>query len=72
MMAGTLIISMLSGFAASLTALAMAQPFWVALLAYPITGMVTLLVAAVLVGLRGTGRSRPSHFMPALQVRPRH
>lgn len=76
MMAGLLIISMVSGAAASVAALAMAQPFWVALLAYPIVGMITLLAIAVLLALRDTPRNGTPGFasaqLSALQPRVKH
>jgi len=59
MIAGLLIISVISGAAAATIALAMAQPFWVALLAYPVTGMIALLVVAALLSLRGSARRGP-------------
>lgn len=59
MIAGLLIISMISGAAGAVAALAMAQPFWVALLAYPVTGMIALLVVATLMMLRESGRRGP-------------
>lgn len=62
MVAGLLIISMISGAAASVVALAMSQPVWVALAAYPVTGTITLFSAAVLLGLRASNGSRQAGF----------
>jgi hypothetical protein len=74
MMAGLLIISMISGAAASVVALAMSQPFWVALAAYPIAGTITLFSAAVLLGLRASNGSRQAGFgrLSAAPVRAPH
>lgn len=76
MMAGLLIVSIVSGAAGAVVALAMSQPFWVALLAYPVTGMVTLLGAAVLISFRASHAARKRGFMPgplaAAHARPRH
>lgn len=76
MMAGLLILSIVSGAAGAVTALALSQPFWVALLAYPVTGMITLLAAAVLISFRATHAARKNEFMPgglaAAHARPRH
>jgi membrane protein implicated in regulation of membrane protease activity len=76
MMAGLLIISMVSGAAASVAALAMAMPFWVALLAYPIAGMITLLVIAALLAFRDTPRNGTPGFatarLSALQAGVKH
>lgn len=74
MMAGLLIISMVSGAAASVAALAMSQPFWVALLAYPVTGMITLLAVAILLGLRASNGQRQTGFgsLSAAQARAPH
>ena len=76
MMAGLLIISIVSGAAGAIAALAMSQPFWVALLAYPVTGMITLLSAAALLSFRASHAARKHAFMPgglaAAHARPRH
>lgn len=66
MLAGLLIISVVSGTAGSLVALLMAQPVWVALLAYPVTGVFTLLTVALLLALRGSAKTRPSEMATAL------
>jgi hypothetical protein len=55
MMAGLLIISMISGAVAGVVALALSLPFWVAFLAYSACGMITLVVIATIVSLRGNG-----------------
>lgn len=65
MMAGLLIISMISGAAASIAALMTAQPFWVALLAYPVAGAITLLAVAAIIAMRNTPRSGTPGFSSA-------
>jgi hypothetical protein len=52
----------------------MSQPFWVALLAYPVTGMITLLAVAILLGLRASNGQRQTGFGPlsAAQARAPH
>jgi hypothetical protein len=51
-----LLISMLTGAAASVMILVFSGPLWLALLAYPATGTVTLLGAIAVAGLGGRGR----------------
>ena len=51
-----LVIAVFSGAAASATVLALSGPVWLAVLAYPATGTVTLLGALALAGF---GNSRP-------------
>lgn len=73
MMAGLLIISMISGAVAGLVALALSLPFWVAFLAYSLCGMITLVAVAVVVSLRGNGgaQSFPTSRMSAAPARAR-
>lgn len=67
MMAGLLIISMISGAVAGVVALALSLPFWAAFLAYAFCGMVTLAVIATIVSLRGKGGASayPASLSPA-------
>lgn len=65
MMAGILIISTLSGAIGAVAALVMAQPFWVALLAYPATGLITLVAVALWMSLRGSSNKGADGFAPA-------
>ncbi len=66
MMAGLLIISMLSGAVGSVAALLMAKPIWVALLAYPVTGMLTLVALALWLALRSSTNKTPTGMTAAL------
>ncbi len=68
MMAGLLIISVISGAVAAIAALAMSLPFWMAFVAYALCGMVTLVLGAALVSFRGTGGTHgfaPAHLSTA-------
>lgn len=73
MMAGLLIISMISGAVAGVVALALSLPFWVAFLAYSVAGMITLVTIATIVSLRGNtgGQSFATGQLSPAQAAPR-
>jgi len=50
MLAGMIIIAMLSGLVAAGLSLMLSMPFWAAILAYALTGSVALVIAALSVG----------------------
>lgn len=71
MVAGLVIVAMLAGAFVAAVLLAMSMPFWVAILAYSLTGSVALIVLAALAGGKRRQRER-SLAAQALAVPPRN
>lgn len=64
MLAGMIIASLFSGALASGTASVLGLPLWAVLFAYPLAGMLGLLVFGGIVGLARTDAQAGSGFMP--------
>jgi hypothetical protein len=61
MVLGLLLIAMLAGTLVSVLLFAASEPLWLVLLAYPVTGSVTMLLAAIVLA------SLPGRRQPAAQ-----
>lgn len=72
MMAGMLVLSIISGAAGTALALAMSKPFWVALIAYPTVGMATIIAFALLLALRGAANKAWARSPAPLQAGQQH
>lgn len=76
MLAGMIIVSVFSGAFASGAASVLGLPLWAVLFAYPLAGMLGLLVFGGAVGLARTDAQVDSGFMPMdlqpVPVRQRH
>lgn len=72
MMAGLLVLSIISGAAGAAVALAMSTPVWVALIAYPTVGMVTIIAGTLLLTLRGSATKAWATSPTPLQAHQQH
>ncbi len=69
MLAGLLIVAMVSGAVASVIALTLGLPLWTAFLAYPLAGSAALILGGALVALAGSRQARTLD-LAAAQLQP--
>ncbi len=70
MLAGLLIVAMVSGAVAAIAALGLGFPVWAALLAYPLVGTAALILGGVLVTVSGGPRQARTPGFAGVQMQP--